>query len=188
MFKETMLISLITVLFATVLAFALLIERALEVLKSLYDVIDSKYDLNRFWTRRAYATQQYMEKRLRVFQYVDAANSAAVFNRFNEMLLGPGDGYKGTVPTLSGDLVRAVWVRLACKIVGVAMGIYLALVFKLDMIAAAHAFDPTPMQLSTRGLLVTGVAMGLGAGPVHKLIRVLEKKRAANVPQVVTNA
>src|SRR5215216_1615414 len=102
-------LTLVSVLFAATFAFALLVERALEVTKALYDVLDSKFDFHRFWTKRTYATQQYIEKRLRVFDYVDASGSTVIFNRFNEMLLGPDDGYQGTVPTLCGDLVRAVW-------------------------------------------------------------------------------
>lgn len=180
-------ITLITVLFAAVLAFALLIERAIEVLKTVYELIDSRYDHHRFWTRRTHAIQQYMEHRLRVFEYVDAKGAAAVFNRFNDMLLGPADGYKGTVPTLCGDFVRGVYIRIGCKVIGTAMGIALAFRLDFDVLAAASAADIAAITPTTGGMLVTGIAMGLGAGPVHKLIRVVEKKRAANFPQVVTN-
>lgn len=181
-------ITLVTVLFASMLAFALLVERALEVLKAAYDLIDSKLDFHRFWTARTYRTQQYIEERLRVFEYVDGKGAAAVFNRFNELLLGPNNGYHGTVPMLCGDLVRGVWVRLFCKIIGVSFGIVIALTLKFDLLAAARPGDVSTITPTTLGMLATGVAIGLGAGPVHKLIRVAEKKRQANLPQVVTNA
>lgn len=178
-------IELISVLFLVVLAFALLIERALEVLKVVYDMLDSKFDMYRFWTRRTVATQHYIQHRLHVFEYVDVKASAAIFNRFNELLLGPGHGYTGTVPMLCGDLVRAVWVRLSCKILGVFMGIALAFALQLDVVEGARSAQ---YQHTFAGMLLTGVAMGLGSGPVHKLIRLLEKKRAASTQEVVTNA
>jgi Ca2+/Na+ antiporter len=178
-------IELISVLFLVVLALALLIERALEVLKAAYDIIDSKFDLYRFWTRRTRTTQQYIKNRLHVFEYVDIKSSAAIFNRFNELMLGPGNGYTGTVPMLCGDLVRAVWVRLACKIVGVALGIAGAFALRLDIVEAARSAQHQPTVI---GMLLTGIAMGLGSGPVHKFIRLLEKKRSAHTQEVVTNA
>ena len=178
-------ITLVTALFAAVLALSLLIERAIEVMKSAYDLLDSRNDFHKFWTRRTYRLQQYMEKRLRVFEYVDTKGATAVFNRFNEMLLGEADGYKGTVPTLCGDLVRAVYVRLGCKIAGSVIGIALAYALGLDIIAAGSSSGS--WTATTTGMLITGVAMGLGAGPMHKLIRVVEKKRSANIPQVVTH-
>ena len=181
-------VTLITVLLATALACALLIERAIEVLKSGYDLIDGKFDFAKFWTRRTYGTRNYMERRLRVFEYVDPKLSASLFNRFNDMLLGPDSGYQGTVPMLSGDLVRAVWIKIACKLVGVALGLWIALYLRLDLIEAGRVASYTNITPTTKGMLLTGVAIGLGSGPVHKLIRVVEKKRAARMPEVVTNA
>jgi hypothetical protein len=178
-------IELISVLFLVVLAFALLIERALEVLKAGYDIIDSKFDICHYWTRQTRKTQKYIQDRLHVFEYVDVKSSAAIFNRFNDLLLGPGNGYTGTVPMLCGDLVRAVWVRLGCKIVGVALGIAAALALRLDIVEAARSAQHQPTVV---GMLLTGIAMGLGSGPVHKLIRSIEKRRAAHTQEVVTNA
>ncbi len=181
-------VTLITVVFAAVLAFALLIERAIEVLKSIYDLFDSIFNFSHFWTRRTYRIRDYMEQRLRVFEYVDAKKATAVFNRFNELLLGPDAGYQGTIPMLCGDLVRAAWVKIGCKAVATTLGIIVAFTLEFDLLAATTATDFTTLMPTTKGMLLTGITIGLGSGPVHKLIRVVEKKRAANSPQVVTNA
>lgn len=178
-------LTFIAVLFTAILAFSLLIERALEVMKAAYDLLDSRNDYHKYWTRRTYRLQQYMEKELRLFEYVDTTGAAGVFKRFNEMMIGPSDGYDGRIPTLSGDLVRAVYVRLGCKVVGSSIGIAIAFGLRFDLIASGQSIENP--AVTTAGMLVTGVVMGLGAGPVHKFIRVVEKKRALNQPKVVTN-
>jgi hypothetical protein len=179
---------LITVLFAAVLAFTLLIERALEVMKAGYDLIDSYFDFAKFWTRKTRQTGKYMERQLRRFEFVDAKKSAVIFNRFHDLLLGPSAGYTGTVPMLCGDLMRAIYVKIGCKVVGVALGIIIAFSLDFDLLAASQGQPFTSLAPSSKGMLLTGLAMGLGTGPMHKLIRVVEKKRESRIPQVVTNA
>ena len=181
-------IMLITVMVAAVLAFTLLIERALEVLKAAYDLVDSFFDFAKIWTRKTRQTAKYMEKQLRKFEFVNARRSAAIFNRFNDLLLGPSAGYGGTVPMLCGDLMRAIYVKIGAKVVGVVLGIIIAFSLDFDLLAAARGEPFTALAPSFKGMLLTGIAMGLGTGPMHKLIRVVEKKRASRIPQVVTNA
>jgi hypothetical protein len=179
---------LITVMFAAVLAFTLLIERAIEVLKAGYDLLDSYLDFAKFWTRKTRQTGAYMEKQLRKFEFVDAKRSAAIFNRFHDLLLGPSAGYNGTVPMLCGDLMRAVYVKIGSKVVGTAIGVIIAFSLDFDLLAAAQGQPFTALVPTFKGMLLTGIAMGLGTGPMHKLIRVVEKKRESRLPQVVTNA
>ena len=181
-------LTLITVLFAAILAFTLLIERAIEVLKAVFDLVDSYFDFADYWTRKTRQTQRYMQRQLRVFEYVDARRASAIFNRFHDLLLGPSAGYHGTVPMLCGDLMRAVYVKIGCKIVGLTLGIGIAFSLDFDLLAAAaRGQDLGSIVPSTKGMLLTGIAMGLGSGPMHKLIRVVEKKREARLPEVVTN-
>src|SRR5688572_33488531 len=116
-------LTLITVLFAAILAFTLLIERAIEVLKAAYDLIDSYFDFSKYWTKKTRQTGKYMQNQLRVFEYVNAKKTNAVFNRFHELMLGPSSGYHGTIPMLCGDLMRAVYVKIGCKVAGVAIEI-----------------------------------------------------------------
>ena len=171
----------VTVLLALILAFSFVIERILELLKAAFDLADGRLNLHERWTKRARRTQKYMESRLRILQYVDERAAAAILSRFSEMLLGPKDGHTGIVPVLCGDLVRVVWVRAALKTIGCAIGIWFAFSFNLDLLAltgvAPDGAVPAP---SVTGRILTGIAIGLGSGIVHKLITAVERKQRRN--------
>jgi hypothetical protein len=171
-----------TVFFALVLALALLIERFLEILKAVYDVVDSRMNWYHFWTRRAAVLQNRLAKRMAVFEYLDPDAVKAVLNRVYEMLLNTQPGYSGVVPVISGDLVRAAGVRVGCKLVGMALGVGLALWLGLDLITLwENPPVPNPERLllpPTARIILTGLALGLGPGPVHKIITTIERKQS----------
>src|SRR5688572_14892918 len=100
-------LSKVTVLLALILALSFVIERVLEILKAAYDIVDGRYDMHKFWTKRARGTQAYIERRLRVFNYVDKDAAASLLARFDEMMLGTKAAERPVVPILCGDLVRA---------------------------------------------------------------------------------
>jgi len=163
-----------TLVFTLALALALVIERILEILKAAYDLFDSRTDLHHFWTARAEHTRDYLQRRLRIFEYVSDKAAASLLDRFGEMMLGPQHGYDGQVPVLAGDLVRAVWVRLASKLIGMAIGVGFAFLLHLNLLTWASDSTPLPGAV---GIAVTGAVLGLGSGPVHKVITEIEKRR-----------
>ena len=174
-------VSKVTVVLALILALSFVIERVLEILKAAYDMADGRYNWNKFWTRRARGTQAYIERRLRVFNYVDKAAAAALLARFDQMMLGTTAAEKPVVPVLCGDLVRAVWCRFALKFVGAALGIWLAFAFGLDLLAISQTKpNATQFNITVLGQVVTGIAIGLGSGIVHKLITTVERKQQRN--------
>lgn len=175
-----------TVLFAVVLAFSLVIERALEILKCVYDLLDSRGHWHEFWTARARVVRDRLERQLHVFDYVDPKQAAPVVRRFQEMLLTSADGYDGTVPTISGDAVRALGVKVASKVLGVAVGVAIAFELKLDIVRLWSVPQSLPVGaglverlLASRDLRValTGVVMGFGSTLVHKVITAIEASR-----------
>lgn len=176
-----------TVLFAVVLAFSLVIERILEILKCVYDVLDSRGDWHRFWTRRAGDFQVGLERRMRVFEYVEPKRAAAALKRFQEMLLTRADGYDGTVPTISGDAVRALAVKLASKVIGIGIGVFIAMKLELDIVTLWNLPDHAVTDAVERYLqahpgvrqALTGAVMGFSATLVHKIITSLEDSRRA---------
>ena len=176
-------VSKVTVTFALVLALALLVERFLEVLKSLYDWIDSHWDFYHVWTRVAHWTRDRLERRLQLLEYLPPEAAQSVVNRVNELLLNTQGGYDGSALMLSGDLVRAAGVRLGCKVVGIAAGIMLATSFGIDIVTLWPTPDqlPIPVLWGSDALrrVVTGIVIGLGASPVHKIITTIERRRAA---------
>lgn len=176
----------VTARFAFVLALALLLERAMEVLKSSYDLLDSRLDLNNFWTKRAYRTRGLLEKKLRGSEHAGPKYAARVLRRFSEMLLNGQGGYSGSVPVLSGDLVRTRAVKVGLKVVAITSGIALAFAYGIDLVAlwnGGHAATGEPSSfgkiLNSQGVhyILSGTAIGLGSGPVHKVITTIEKKR-----------
>ncbi len=170
-----------TLVFTLALALALVIERILEILKAAYDLVDSKWDLCEYWTKRAERTRDYVQRRLRIFQYVGEQPAASLLNRFSEMMLGPQHSYDGQVPVLAGDLVRAVWVRLAAKLVGMAIGVGFAFLLHLNLLVWASDSSPVPDAV---GVAATGALLGLGSGPVHKVITEIEKRRQKRAQEV----
>lgn len=166
-----------TLIFTVALALSFAIERALELLKTAYDLAESRWRWHGLWDREAERLRNFAEHKLRAFTYVEPAAAATALGRFSETLLGPEAGHTGEVPVLSGDLVRAVWVRFFSKLIAIILGILLANLFLVDLVAVlkdpAHpiaAFEPGRVWL-------TGVALGLGSGPVHKLITTIERRR-----------
>ena len=177
-------ITQVTLIFALVLALSFVIERILEFLKAAFDMFDSRFDFHEFWTRRTYRTKAYVERQLRIFEYVEPKAAAAFLRRFDQMLLGPGSQHSGTVPVLCGDLVRAAWIRAGLKAVGIGLGIILAFAFGLDLLAISRMQPPDPATGIARipaaeplGQLATGIITGLGSGVVHKIISALERRQ-----------
>ncbi len=163
-----------TLVFTLALALALVIERLLELLKSLYDMIDSRKQWHLYWTQRAQKTRDYLERRLRVFEYVDRTEAAGLLDRFDGMMLVPSPQHSPDVPILCGDLVRVLWVRTGSKILGMLVGIGIAFLVRLDLLAWVSAQPREPHAWS---MIVTGMALGLGAEPMHKIIGEIEKRR-----------
>lgn len=173
----------ITILLSLILALSFLIERMLELLKSFYDFWDSKCDLYKFYTRRAYKTRDRIVNKLKAFEFLKPKHIQPTLNRFQELFLHKKDGYSGTVPMLSGDLVRVVYVRIISKILGIGLGIIFAYSMHLDLLHiwqdAGGEFSKWVPKINSENLRIalTGIIMGLGSGPVHKIVQSIDKKR-----------
>jgi len=171
-----------TVLFVLVLALSFVIERFLEVVKAVYDLLDSRLDWYKFWTEQAIKLKDRLEKRMRIFEYVDPQNVQSILQRFRGVFLNEQGDYSGTVPVLSGDLVRAFSIKVGSKFLGILAGIGLALCLKIDLIEvwkeASEGAIWAKMTTSTNfNFIISGIAMGLGSGPVHKIITKIESKQ-----------
>jgi len=172
----------IAVLFTLALALAFLVERVLEILVALFHLLDSRLDLHMFWTRRAYKLRDRLEKKLKVYEYMTPENAAKVLNRFHDVLLDSPDRYSGTIPLISGDLVRSLWIKIITKFIGITLGIILAISMKIDLIniwraAAGDNVAWIPQLPVLLSFIFTGIIIGFGAEPVHKIITFIEKKR-----------
>lgn len=178
----------VTVLFALVLALSLIIERFLEILKTIYDLVDSQLNWHSYWTRRTCRIRDRLEKRIRIFDYMDPKHVASILYRFRGMILNQQGAYSGTVPVLSGDLVRAVYIKLSLKCVAIILGIGMALWLKIDLLEVWQAASKTSkweiyITSSVLRMIFTGIVIGLGSGPVHKMITSIERKSEKRQPK-----
>lgn len=173
----------VTVIFTLALALSLLIERFLEVLKSLLDLLDSRNDWCKVWDGITKWLRNKLEKRLKIFEYVDTKVAARVLHRVRGMLLKEQDENLSNAPILSGDLVRAFCTKIAFKVVGVGAGIGLAFWFNIDLLKIWQdaAVDSSWLKINIQSepvrIAFTGVVLGLGSSPVHKIITAIERRR-----------
>lgn len=165
---------------------ALIIERTLEVVKAMVDVLDSRLRLHRFWSRRAKILAATLESRLRAWNASAASTwvAAQVLRRAREILLGSKRFEMGEIPVVNGDLVRAFYIKVGLKLLGIALGIAFAMSIELDVISGWRVLlGQAPSGPTGWGSAATGIATGLGAGPVHKVITALDavqrRRRAA---------
>lgn len=173
----------VTVLFTLVLALSFVIERFLEVVKALYDLLDSQLNWHEFWTGQTERLKNRLEKRMRIFEYVDTKTAKSILHRFRGILLDKQGAYEDRVPVLSGDLVRAAVVKLGSRITGILLGIGLAFWMNIDLVSiwkdAAGTSARWTTNLSWEGvhIALSGIILGLGSGPVHKIVTTIERKR-----------
>ncbi len=167
----------VTVLFTLALALSLVIERILEILKAFYDLVDSRLDWYRQWTVRATRFRDFLERRLRLSQHVSVERLKPILDQFSDRLLNGQGTYPGTLPVISGDLVRVTWVRAGAKGTGVLIGIGLAYLCRVDLLSVWQNPESVQVTFDPRQAWLSGVAIGLGSGVVHKLITTLERKR-----------
>ncbi|MBN1552072.1 hypothetical protein JW979_11400 [bacterium] len=170
-----------TVFFTLVLALALVIERALEVAKALYDLLDSRYDLHKYWTKRAKMMQKKANETLGTLEYVDPAAIGFILNKLDDRLVSNQRNSNNTVPVLSGDLVRAAAIKIISKCIGIVFGIIIAFIFQINLIAMLRDANATSLPAWSPQVVfqtaLTGTIIGLGTGLVHKFIRAIEDKR-----------
>ncbi len=121
------------------IAFSLLIERIIEIIKTLFILVDSEFDLYRFWTKRAIKLRGKLEKRIRLFDYVHPSYLIQFFAYAKEYIVGGQDGVTAMVPTISGDFVRGIRIKTISKFLGIGIGIILAHWQNIDFFMICHS-------------------------------------------------
>ncbi len=165
--------------------FALIIERLLEIAKSIYDFIEAKKDFSSFWNQRAISIRERLQNRLEkakenklqktVFEYLASRYVNAEH-----------PGYEGT-PVISANQLRSFTIKSVSKTIGAILGITVAFYLGINVFTLIAQWTNSPEAISL-GLFqvdlpnwlectITGVIMGLGSGPMHKFISALERAR-----------
>jgi len=163
-------------------------ERLLELIRALIEHIEARAGAGDRWEKKARTLRDRIEARL---DNAGAGTSSALRMALSIVCrhLSPAPPESGGLIAVNVDQVRSMSIRVTCKILGIVFGIGLAFLFGIDLFALVNeelhggkgcisipgvACIRLPPQLGT---IVSGVAMGLGAGPVHKMIVALERAR-----------
>jgi len=172
----------VTVLLTLAMALSFLIERLLEILKAIYDLLDSRLDWYRLWTIQTYKTRNKLANKMKIVEYASEKDLMSLLNKFKEKLLNSTDEYTGIVPVLSGDLIRTAFIKSISVILGMMLGVLIALWMKIDLLkiwqeatsdAALWIIQIKSPQLR---MALSGIILGLGSNPLHKFVTTMEKK------------
>lgn len=166
-------------LLAAALFIALVVERLMEIAKAAYDLYEVRSNGHERWNQRARRAQR------RLHDLIRAKETDGGFDLHVRIILkrlrAEGPGYEGAT-AISAEKLRISVVRNVIKAAGIVVGIVIAVVAGIDMFALVdRMLDPQPEAPSAlrhwAGTIATGVAMGLGSAPLHKIIAALEKAK-----------
>ncbi len=168
-------------LFGLAMILALIIERLLEIAKSIYDYIDACSNSTDRWTERAKQLRNRLEVRLDNAKAGNARDFDLVVAMASRYVSASGPSQSG-LWAVSTDKVRAITIKVWFKTIAIILGIFCAWLFDIDILklvelSLENKEATGTYQSSWFGILMAGIAMGLGAGPMHKLIATLEKAR-----------
>lgn len=171
------------VLLALAMFLAIGVERLLELVRAVFDHLEARQGPEgaEKWQARAEKLRRQIEVRL---NNASSAGHGALQLALSIVCryLGPPSADSGGLVAISVEQVRSMSIRLRYKIFAIALGILLAFAFELDLFALVdeelrREAGKAILLPAWLGIVVSGVAMGFGAGPVHKIITALEDAR-----------
>lgn len=174
-------------LMALAMLLAIGTERLLELVRTLSEHLEARRgtSASERWQKKAVALRNRIEARL--------DNACASTPSALQMVLSivcrylsPAAPESGGLIAIDANQVRAMSIRVRCKFLAVLLGIGLAFLFQVDVFELVnqelHATDGFTIKLpSWLGKSISGIAMGFGAGPVHKMITALERARRLRI-------
>jgi len=170
--------------------FALLIERIMEIVMCIYTYIEAKVDLSEFWKRRAEKIRERLHNRLEKAK--DNKVEKAIYDYLAWSYINEEQpGYEGA-QVISASKVRSFAIKGVTKTLSALLGIVVAFGLHINVFSLIVEWTGGPDKLQF-GLFqihlpiglqytITGIVMGLGSSPMHKLIMALEKARKNRKP------
>lgn len=164
------------------------IERLMELMRAVEDHLEARRGDMGKWQMKAERLRDRIEVRLEMAKGTDPTVFQRVLSAVCLYLSPAPKGSTGLI-AVSADQVRNMSIRLRYKLIAVLLGIFFAWAFKLDLFELVNQMIHEPNQTTVLGLnfsikpsprlgiILSGIAMGFGAGPVHKLIVALERAR-----------
>ncbi|MBM96751.1 MAG: hypothetical protein CMI09_13020 [Oceanospirillaceae bacterium] len=176
-------------LLTAVLFYTLLIERLMEVLKACYDYAEFALGGREYWNRSAQRLVQRLDE-----QRSNGRIQYEISKAIKDYLSRDHPGLEG-VEALSAEQLRTLTLRVVIKVCAILLGVIVAFgmginVFDLlrDMntqvlaeagkeAAKVNVYFSSDRVPDWLGTLLSGIAMGLGSDPLHRVISRLEKAR-----------
>ena len=174
------------ILLSGTLLLALFIERLVELIKALYDVFEVQTGRYKHWNElsRRIANQLYSRINTKT---TDSKYEDFHLKLVSQYLFSEDPNYKGSL-LVSTDRVRTIFMKYLAKTVAILVGLVFVFVTDINVFElvrdATPASEELPPVLANEwlnggiGLFITGIMMGLGAGPMHKFIVALERARS----------
>lgn len=172
------------------LVLALFVERLLETLKALYDVWEVKSGRYKHWENLANRIADQLHSR------ISRQEENNKFENFHlklvsQYLFSTSPDYQGSL-LVSADKVRTIFMKYIAKLASILLGLVLVAFTDINVFVLVQESAPksetlpslfqSPWLTGGLGVFITGVAIGLGAGPMHKFIVALERARKKRKP------
>lgn len=160
---------------------ALIIERLVEIVKSVLYHLEAKADASKRWTERAERVRNRLEVRLDQCKAGDQQGFDLIMALASRYLSESAPSQGGLI-AVSADKLRTMTLKVWLKSLSVVMGISAAFLFNIDILVLVDLAmqEPAGQEVYAPGFfgtLLAGFSMGLGAGPIHKMISALEEAR-----------
>jgi hypothetical protein len=165
------------------------IERALELFRALFDHLEARRGkaAAKEWRKKAEKLRDLIEAHLENARAAGSKSALQTALFIACRHLGPPSAASGGLMAISAEQVRKTSIRLRYKLLAVTTGVLFAILFKLNIFLLVDEYlgkapaSEVPAWLGTLGVVVTGIAMGFGAGPVHAMITALERARQTRI-------
>lgn len=174
----------VTYLLLLVLLLALLIERAMEVVMTCWNWLELRFNGHTFWNRRAERLKDRFAKRVATTLDYSSVRALWLHHRIDHYTDTPQQVSPGRTVVFSSRAVRHVFVRTFAFVVTTVLGILLCSLAGLNLVEIVkELMNPFEIPLldwlgERAQLIVSGLVVGLGAEPVHRIIKGLEDSKA----------
>ncbi len=178
------MISQPVLLLALAIFLATAIERLLELVKAIHNFLAARNNERsmQYWNERARIAREHLEHMLDDAKRSDAPVDRVITSVAQRFIKPGAAGDMGLI-MIDATLVRKFSITLLYKVTGIVLGIVFACLFSVDIFSLVKASlnncPDNACSVHWWGMLATGLAMGLGAGPVHKIIVALERARSS---------
>jgi len=172
-------ITKVTYLFFIYLVLALFVERLIEVLVAIFNYIEIKFRLYRFWNRQA-GRHQLRFERWYGFQREGAEGKKKLFDWVIwKTIIEPA--YAGGKYIISANLIRLSYIRVGTRVLAFGLALLLAITQGLNLVDVIEQIIPMAKKVSvvTQSgffrLILSAFAISIGSEPLHHLIGRIEK-------------